>query len=448
MKAVARLVWSYFTGTRWHLAFTLIGATMMVFTFFVMLTQPQPRSGERFWIAILGIMFFFVGSSLMPVMFGRLARGHSAGILPGGRVKLLLSMFATILLVAFPVGVLWPVGVTLSTGTALELMKDPRAREFILQTAALLFSSAVLIASWIYLALWFLTSQRNMAGLFKALLVIAVVIFAPAQDIQDFTVSLKWTLLQIAITWSVFAACFLLWPRFKAARARRGRERFSGFASALAGRTAGREFDVLLGTANPWLLVLALVLPFVIATRFTGEFAAVWLYFLAINSAIVGAYAGQAAERSRALWLRGDWSRAALFACVERSVWRHNGTVLGALLVLTVAVGAYLHFSPTTMIAGLLLLVLGTNVSTNLGLMMTRGLKWPEIVAGIAVMLILMASAELVAREHVNLVAVGALEVALLALAIVLRTVARRRWTNLDWAMCRPDRALTARGAS
>jgi hypothetical protein len=277
--------------------------------------------------------------------------------------------------------------------------------------------------------------------------VIVLVIFAPARDLRDLTMSLSWNLLQIAAIWTVFGAGFLLWPRFKAARARRERERFSGIVDALSGRTAGREFDVVLGTSNPWLQVAALALPLILVSRFVGEFTAVWLYFLTIMSVVTGVISSQAASKSRALWLRGDWSRTELFTMVERSVWRHNGIVLGVLLLLTVGIGLYARFTSTLLINGLLLLVLGTLLSTYIGLLVTRGLRWLEIVASVAVMLLLMALAELVARENVDLSAVHALEAGLAGVAVGLRFIARRRWTQIDWTACRPDRALAARGA-
>jgi lysylphosphatidylglycerol synthetase-like protein (DUF2156 family) len=112
-----------------------------------------------------------------------------------------------------------------------------------------------------------------------------------------------------------------------------------------------------------------------------------------------------------------------------------------------VGIGKYARFSPTLLMAGLPLLVLGTLLSTYLGLMITRGLRWLEIVSGVGVMLSLMALAVLVGRERVDLAAVIAIEIALVVLAIVARFVARRRWTQIDWMMCRPDRAMTARGA-
>jgi MFS family permease len=445
MKAIARLVFSYFTGSPVLRACTIGGLALMALDFYFVLTQPW--SDHQIWFAILGVMFFFVGSSLMPVMFGRLARSHLVGVLPGGRSKLLLSMFITILLVALPVGILSAASMISRNGILLEMLKDPRARDFLIEVAALTFSFAVLFAGWMYLAMWFLTSQRNMAGLFKGSLVIMLVMFAPAREINEFTVSLSWNLLQIGIVWFVFGAGFLLWPRVKSARARRTGESFPGLAGVLTGRTAGREFDVLLGTSNPWLLVAALALPLVIMTRFVHETPSVWVYFLTIFSTVTGAYSGQAVERSRALWLRGDWSRAALFSLVERSVWRRNAHVLGALALVIFGVGLSAGFPAVMLTVSVPMLVLGTVLSTYLGLMTTRGLRWLEIVLAVAVMLLLMVLAVLVARTSMDVVGIVAMESGLAVLAIVLRFTARRRWTQLDWMMCRPDRALTARGA-
>jgi hypothetical protein len=445
MKAVARLVWSYFTGTPVLRAFTIGGLLLLGIDFYFVITQP--RSDEKLWLAMLGQILFFTGSALMPVMFGRLARSHSIGVLPGGRVKLLLSAFMTILLVALPIAILLPASLISGNSSLPEIMKDPRARDFVMEAAALIFTSAVLFAGWMYLVMWFLTSQRNRAGLFKGLLVIMLVVFAPAREIRDFTVSLTWNLQQIAVVWFVFGAGFLLWPRFKAARARRGRERFADLARVFTGQTAGREFDVLLGTSNPWLLVAALALPLLLMTRFVGEIPSVWLYFLTIFSVVTGAYSGQAAERSRALWLRGNWSRPELFAAVERSVWRHNAHVLGALILLAVGIGVHANFPASMLASGLPLILLGTVLSTYLGLMITRGLRWLEIVSGVVVMLSLMVLAELVAHEHVHFITVFALEAGLAVLAMTLRSVARRRWTQVDWMVCRPDRVLTARNA-
>ena len=445
MKAVARLVYSYFAGSPVLRVLTLLGLGLIAIDFYILMAQPH--SGDKLWIAILGVIALFTGSSLMPVTFGRLARSHAIGVLPGGRVKLLASAYITTVLVALPAGVLGPAAFVSDMSSLQELMKNPQAQVYVLQMAGLIFTSALLFAGWIYVAMWFLTSQRNTAGLFKGLLVVMLVIFAPARDLQDLTLSLAWNLQQIAVLWIVFGVGFLFWPRFKAARARRTGERFAGLARIFFGRTAGREFDLLLGTSNPWLLIAGLALPLLFVTRFVREVPSVWLYFLTILSAVTGAYSGQAADRSRALWLRGDWSRSALFSAVERSIWRHNAHVLGALILVAAGIGLYSGFPASLLLTGLPLLVLGTVMSTYLGLIITRGLRWLEITAGVVVMLLLMALAVFIAGERVGLVTVFALEAGLAAFAVVLRFVARRRWTQIDWMLCRADRAMAARSA-
>ena len=445
MKAVARLVCTFFTGTPALLAFTLGGLILFAIDVYILLTRPH--AGDMLWIAIVGVIAFFIGSSLMPVTFGRLARGHAIGLYPHGRVKLLASAFITTLAVALPAGVAAPAAFVSDMSTLPEIMDDPRARMYVLQLSLITFTSGVIVAGWLYLAMWFWASERNMAGICKGLLVVMLMVFAPAKEISNLSVSLTENLMQIAAVWAVFGTGFLLWPRFKVSRARHKGERFAGLTRALSSRTAGREFDLLLGTSNPWLLIMALALPLIFATRYAREAPQVWLYFLTIYSTVAGAYSGQAAERSRALWLRGDWSRDALFAAVERSYWRHNAHILGALLVLALGIGLNAGFSTTLLLSGLPLLVLGTALSTYLGLAVTRGLRWLDMVAGSGVMVSLMLMAAFVASKHPDLPVVFALEAGLVLLVWGLRLVARRRWTQIDWMLCRPDRAPAARGA-
>jgi hypothetical protein len=99
---------------------------------------------------------------------------------------------------------------------------------------------------------------------------------------------------------------------------------------------------------------------------------------------------------------------------------------------------------------GLPLLALGTVLSTYLGLMITRGMRALEGLLAIAVMLALMAVAVIAARsagETGDLVTVIVLEALLVALSLVLRSVAKARWARIDWMLCRPDRGLTTRAA-
>jgi hypothetical protein len=251
--------------------------------------------------------------------------------------------------------------------------------------------------------------------------------------------------------WFVFGAGFLLWPRWKAFTATWRLRRREGVLTRLRRQVTGREIDLMLGTSNPWLLIAAQVVPIGFASTIGFYSQAVWLFYLTIFSTVAGGIACQAAERSRVLWLRGNWSRGELFSQVERSFWRHNSFVMGALIALMVGIGSYAELPVSLLAIGLPLLMLSTILSTYLGLMVTRGLRLAEGALAVAVMLALMTVAVIAARadgdEQDILIVVG-IEVVMAVTALVLRSAARARWEKIDWMLCRPDRALRARAAS
>jgi hypothetical protein len=135
-----------------------------------------------------------------------------------------------------------------------------------------------------------------------------------------------------------------------------------------------------------------------------------------------------------------------LYRHVEWSFWHHNFIVLAVLLAVMVSVGTYFELSPRLLALGVPLLVLGTTLGTYLGLMVTRGMRWPETVLGVAVMLALMAGAVLTDRAQMT--ELIALLTALAVLALVFRAVARRRWGDIDWMASRPERAIRVRAAA
>ena len=120
--------------------------------------------------------------------------------------------------------------------------------------------------------------------------------------------------------------------------------------------------------------------------------------------------------------------------------------VLGLLLILMVTIGSYAGLPASVLLIGMPLLILGTVLSTYLGLMVTRGLRWLEGALAIAVMLTLMAIAVLAARGGDEPLIV-VLEIVLASTALALRFTARERWQHLDWALCRPEFVPRARGA-
>jgi len=444
MKAVARLVWSYFMGSVLTRTLTLIGVALLGVDLGILVTQPH--SGEMLWLGIFGLIALFVGSSWMPLMFGRLASSHAAQVLPGARLKLLASAFVTVLLVSLPVGLVVTAAFVSDRSSIPEVLQNPEALKFVLNLAAITVTSAMIFAGWMYVALWMMTSKRNLQGLVGTLIVVLLFTLLPVREIRELNVSLIWNLQQLAVVWVVFGAGFLWWPGIKARRVRL-RSPFEGAARSLSSRTTGREFDVLLGTANPWPGVAALVLPLALMTHFVGNAPHVWLSFLAIFSTVAGAASGQAPGRSRALWLRGNWTRASLFAAVERSVWRHNVHMLGALTLAFLGVGIYGGYPVALLVSGIPLLILGSALSTYLGLSATKGLHWLEVLCAIAVMFAPMFLMKFVSKADPDLLTIFVLEAAFFLLAAGLRQVARRRWLHIDWVMCRPERVMVIRGA-
>ena len=448
MRAVLRLVYTYFAATPVLRAFTLGGLALWAISFYILTTQAQ--STGKVMLGVAGLAAVFLGSSLMPLMVGRLARSHAMVILSYGRLKLLISAFLTVALVSLLAGILtlYSFGGGVSAESRVRWWSDPYLFDYVLLAGKLAFTTTFIVAGWLYLALWFVTSQRNVFGFAKGLAVIAFIVLVPVREVQDLSAEFFWHLLQIAVAWTLFGTGFLLWPKWQAFSARWRRGTPAGVAGASKRRIEGREIDLVLGTANPLLFIAAQAVPIVIAMRFGLYGNSVWLYFLTIFAAVAGAVAGQAAQRSRVLWLRTDWSRAELFRHVEQSFWRHNGFVLGAIVLLTLAIGGYTGISTTVLAVGLPLLVLGTVLSTYLGLMLTRGLRWIEGVVGVFVMLALMTLAMFVVEAKDGLSIVYFAEALLAVLTFVLRGVARRRWTRIDWMECRSSRGFAGRGAS
>lgn len=444
MRAVARLVFSYFHSTPMTRACTYIGIALAVISLYPLTNLPQSEHMLAF--AMLGQLALFLGSTWMPLIFGRLAQGQAARLLPGVRVKLLASAMLTVALVALPAGLLTPLAFAAGVGGSFaDLSKNPQLLSYTIDLAWLTYTTVCIIAGWLYVVLWFLSSERNVAGVAKGLLIILFLMVVPASEIRELSAASGRNVAQLAVAWTVFGVLFLSWPRLKPWIARWLPWRRSNKASS--GRAAGRETDLLLGTANPWPLVAALALQVAILSRLSDAPPTIWLLMLVIFSIVTGAVAGQAAERSRALWLRGGWSRAQMFVAIEQSFWRHNSVVLGILLVLMVTIGSYAGYPLRLMAVGLPLMVVGTALTTYLGLLLTKGLRWPESVLGIAIVGGLICIPLFLVDHVANSVIIAGIELLFAGVALALREFARRRWGRIDWTQCRPPRIWSARNA-
>jgi hypothetical protein len=445
MSSVLRLVWLYFTGTTAARWLSAAGILMCLFSVYAVTSFPQ--SGVMMAFAMGGQLSFFLGSAFMPLMFGRLAKAQSAALRPLSRLKLLASAMLTVAIVSLPIGLLTPLAfVSGVAGEVAELVKNPGLLDYTINLALITYTSACVLAGWLYVAMWFVSSQRDLMGAAKGALVIAILLLLPAQEIRELSVSLARNLQQLALVWVVFSVAFLAWPKLRRRyRDSRKTGSSSGKTSSAADRVSGKEVDLILGTSRPWLLAAGFMVPVLFASRASKTDATMWLFFLTVSSISVAAISGQAAERSRALWLRARGSRSELFTQAERSLWRHNGLII-ALVVMMFLILGYADYSALFIAIGVPLLVLSVLSSSYLGMMMTRGLGWLEITLGASLVLTLMWVALLAGVLKADLVMVAALELMLAAATITFRTMAKYRWARLDWSQCRPVRVRVARG--
>lgn len=443
MKAVFRLLIAYFTGgvvAKW---FTIAGIALILISAFVMPFVPS----SEYMLAFggTGVTALFLGSSLMPLTFGRLAQSQSAMVIPGLRLKLLISAILTVLLVALPPAVLTPLAfVSGMSRDVSDLASDPRLLQYTLFLVLLVYTSSCLIAAWMYVFLWFVTSRRDIVGAGKAMAVVLFLMVIPAREIREQGQSIVWNLIQMAGFALVFGTGFLHWPKIRQ-RLARWRSPAARTRSSPARDLTGKEIDLVLGNARPSTLIATLLLPLTAATQLGHAHPSVWVFFLTISSTVGGAITGQAPERSRALWLRGSWSRTELFAAVEKSSWRHNGRVLAALLLFFVIGGALAHMPESAFAVGIPSILLGSALSTYLGLSLTRGIRWFEGTAAVLVMVGLMAVALDVSVHAIHDGVVVAILVALAVFAVVLRQSARKRWMKIDWLECRVTRQRDSR---
>ncbi len=444
MKAVLRLVLTYFTGTRLLAVITALGALgafggSAAFLYLPPLLGSQ-GGPSRFSLAvetlfmltpIAGVIGVAFGASLLPTLFARLAASHYLYVLPYGRVKILASVFTTITLVAL---------VAAGT-TTVYYARTPMQLDVVFERA---FVVSLLTCNLLYAVLWLTGKSTSAIGVLVGSIVMIATLVLPLRFIALPSRSLAAPWAASFLIWGGLAAAFLLAPRRKGTVGK--------IRQAIAGRfkgisyKGGEEVDFLVGTSRPWALALGQVVPILMAAYFLSGFEVAapyapspWLFLMTILSILAGAIASMAATRSRRLWLRAPWTRAQLFRRVETALWSHNSFALGVLLIMLVVLGSHAYLPTNVLVFGMGLLMLGIALSTYLGLMITAPVGWLDAALAVAAMLLLMMVATYASRPLMPATAVFAMEAGLAALALVFRTIAQRRWTQLDWMRCRAD---------
>lgn len=438
MKAVVRLILTYFTCTPLSRWLSAVGLTLIVAGSACLLYLPALQDsvglpsalslGQHtvlLLMPLVGVLMFFFAGAMMPLMFASFASGRLICVLPHGRLKVLASALATLTLVSVLSGLST---VVLYTGLPI----DPRT-VFIRTTTVMFFTYMVM-----YVILWWIGRSRSTIGVLGGAMLTIATLSLPVRFIASPTLPLRWPFGASLLMLTLIIVGLLFTPKLTTFLSRVRRSKARPYVP-------GSEVDVFLSGGRPWVLAVGQVFPILVATIFISR-PSIWLFYFALFSAISGAITSFAAGRSRPLWLRTHWSRAQLFAQVEAAFWRQNCYALGVLLLLFVAVGIRSRFETSLLALGLPLLALGAATSTYLGLMMTRGMGGLEACLAVTSMILLMGTAILAAEKTNDVAVVASLESALAVIAVVCRTIAKRRWENIDWTMCRPERVARPAG--
>jgi hypothetical protein len=446
MRAVLRLVWTYFTATP---LIRGLSATGLVFTLYGVgghLLMPRfslrrALMGTTFgWEALviilpfLGLILLLAASALMPAIVERIALGRSVWLFPGGRLRLLASMVLTALLLSLLVA---SQTIVVFADYSIAAIRNP------------LFYRTLLMAfidfGLVYTAIWLVGKTSGVWRLIGSLWVV-ISITVPVRFLGGGPFEPFSPLEGLGLAgWFAFAALLLFGGRIRHGfrGIRGGVARIARRASPAASYRAGKELDLMLGITHPWIVALGQIIPIAVMAILITE-ARVWLAILILFGAVAGAITSQAASRGRRLWLRYGWNREAIVHQVERAFWRYNARSLAVLLVLYLALALYAGFSQVLIGHGLILLVLGFTVCTYLGLMITRGLGWFESSLCILTVSSLVVAAIATMRD-IFTVAIE-IEILLVALTIAYRYMALSRWSALDWMRCRSE--IQARSAA
>jgi hypothetical protein len=440
MKAVLTLVLTYFTGTP-LLALTMsLGVLAVVGGSTVYLYLPSLSRFSLgvealiFMTPVAGVIAVAFAASMLPTLVARLTASHYLYVLPYGRIKVLASVFVTLTLVALVV----------AGTTTVYYVRTPLQLDVVFKRA---FVVALLTSNLLYAVIWLTGRSSSAIGTLVGSIFLIATILVPLPFIALPSRSLAAPWAASLLIWGGFATAFLLAPRWKG--------RIGKLRQAIAVRVTGAsyhgggEVDFLIGTGQPWTLALGQAVPLLLASVFLATAMAPvasvpWLFFTTVISVLAGAIASMAATRGRSLWLRTHWTRAQLFRRVENSLWRHNSFALGVLLVLLVVLGSQSYVPAKVLAFGIGLVILGITLSTYLGMMITAPIGWLDATLAVAAMVLLLVAATYAAKLSTPAETVLVFEAALAALAVIFRSIAQRRWANIDWMRCRADTTVRA----
>ena len=441
MSAVLRLTLTCFTATPLMRRLAEIGITAIVVgltgtvwlggypQIFYMGREPAFYELLILALPFMGLILLVASTVLLPAIVECIALGRAVWVLPGGRLRLLVS---TVLPAVF-------LSLLVAAGTSFSFLNSPFdvPLSMLLQGFYRIFLMAFVDFGLIYTAIWLVGKTSGvwrLAGTLWIVVSITIPLRYTGGGIPPFSLLEGLGL----ASWVAYAALLLSGGRLRHSlptlRARL--KSFGNRAMPACHYGTGAEVDLILGTTRPWIVALGQAIPIGLMVWFV-PFAPIWIMFLVTFSAIAGASTSQAAAHSRRLWLRYDWSREEIRQRVEAAYWRYNGWALSVLLVIYMGLAIYAGFDWEVVALSIALITLGGFACTYLGLMITRGLGWFEATLGILSMVALVLAAFAIVRGL--FVAAVELEVVLAGLGVAYALIARRRWRALDWMQCRLD---------
>jgi hypothetical protein len=445
MKAVARLLLTSFTATE-TLAVAGAGGVGALFLgvlacLLIKLPVPTVFSLQALGFAALGAVFF--GSMFMPSMFSRLAQSNTIDLLPQGRLKLLASTLLTILIVSLHVPVAF---IAIMRTTAPDGMQD-----IVYYSSGLsmfdylqapffwfVFAIAVLAYTWGYIVMWSAAAihTRSIGAFSRTMLLLAMPILLVAKYHKA---SIHFTLDVIVILnaalWSSYALCYLVLARLKIVNDMRHRvvavlKDFRWRQSA----TQGNEMRLILGLHHPWLYTI-LVGVYALGLISSAKLHSGWLFYLTLFGMMTGGLPATIAANARGLWLRKPWSREQLFANVESFLLRNASTKVLLLAIWGALIAMHAQFSWPLIVLGSLHLAVTAFASIYLGLMQTGRMRWSNAILIVFTFGVAVTGA---VASSGDLIGVPIMTALLAVLTLAYRSIAKRRWTHLDWIVCRP----------
>jgi len=192
---------------------------------------------------------------------------------------------------------------------------------------------------------------------------------------------------------------------------------------------------LMLGLRSRWLLCFAIAMSLLLIVMPSISGRGFWFFWFTIVAFAVGGMPAYAAAKSRALWLRQPWSRAELFSQIEVFYWRYSGPSLALMLFSFVGIGVYLDFSWLIIALGVVHGASASAASIYLGLRQTAERRVSDAVLAVCTLFI-----GILPGGGSDLIAVTGMTALLVLLALRYRFTAKRRWTQLDWIVCKPLR--------